>query len=77
MLVLRCRHLVSYPHILLNLAIPALVGLLTTGIIQVLKAIPTIPLVAGQTAKIRTVARRALVLGNFGKMIDTFAWTSP
>jgi len=44
----------------------SLIGIVTAGITEGLKWLPKVPLVAGQTAKIRAVAVVLAFVGNFG-----------
>lgn len=49
-----------------NIEASGAVGLLTTGIVELLKRARQIPLVSGQTKRIRTVAAVCAFLGNLG-----------
>lgn len=51
---------------MISLETTGLIGILTAGIVQLLKWLPQVPLVAGQTAKIRTVAAALAFTGNLG-----------
>lgn len=49
-----------------NIESSGLVGILTAGLVEVLKRLPQVPLIAGQTKRIRTVAAVFAFLGNLG-----------
>jgi hypothetical protein len=52
-----------------SLDVSGLVGIITAGIVEVLKRIPAVPLVAGQTKRIRIVAAALSFLGTLGTAI--------
>ena len=49
-----------------NLEASGLIGLISAFIVEALKKAPQVPLVAGQTARIRKVAAAFAFLGNLG-----------
>lgn len=55
----------------MSIDISGLVGIITAAIVELLKRLPQVPLVASQTNRIRVVAAILALLGNLGVAIST------